>query len=100
MEDIKDTEDEPVEFSDDQDKEYEGWLQVFPDGFVLNTNKQENQKYTRLHGAECWTINSEGRENWTNHGHKKICHKKKSKLIDWCKERNFELDKYCQICKP
>ena len=92
--------DKPIEFSNDNDTDYLLWLQEHPYGFVLNSNKQKNQKYSRLHQANCWTIDNPNKSNWTNHGHIKVCSEKKSVILNWCKEKNFELDKYCQICSP
>ncbi len=100
MRNISDTKKEIYEFTNDNDRDYLLWTQENPNGYVLNSNNCENQKYSRLHRANCWTIINPDTANWTKHGHTKICSLKKSVIMDWCKERNFELDKYCQICKP
>ena len=87
------------QFVDDDDA-YLHWVEVNPQGFVVNSDKEPKPSYLRLHRATCAHIRTEANTNWTTTDYIKTCSKSALALATWAKEEvGGNLDP-CQFCKP
>jgi len=82
------------------DKAYLQWLTQNPTGLVVNSYLHPSPDYLILHRANCGTISTAARTNWTTTGFIKLCASNRRELERWAdKEVGGELHP-CQICKP
>ncbi len=82
------------------DKAYLSWLTQNPEGFVVNSYLHPSPDYLVLHRANCWTISTAARTNWTTTGFIKVCSLYRTELENWAKKEVGGQLHHCQICKP
>lgn len=79
-----------VEFVDD-DPGYLAWLQQYPDGWVLNIYRGNNQSDMALHKATCSTIRPEGAAcqpgDFTGKQYMKVCAADIERLQSWARQQ-------------
>lgn len=93
-----------VKFIDD-DEGYLRWIDKNPHGFVINTSRNPEYGYLKLHRATCGTIKTPKRTNWTTTGYIKICsldlEELRTEYEDWIRRKNVDRRlNPCYICKP
>jgi hypothetical protein len=82
----------------DDDRGYLDWLAAHPDEFVINTDRQPNPNYLRLHTATCRTINrmpTNGRR-WTAE-YIKVCGQR-DELEAWARTAVGGQVQPCALC--
>lgn len=84
----------------DDDEGYLNWIHKNPAGFVVNSYRKPNSRYLILHHANCWTISSPKRINWTTTGYIKICSLDRMELEKWAQKEVGGSLWQCQICNP
>ena len=82
------------------DKAYLDWLTQNPEGLVVNSYLHPSPDYLVLHRANCWTISTAARTNWTTTGFIKVCSLYGTELENWAKKEVSGQLHHCQICKP
>jgi hypothetical protein len=88
-----------VEFKDN-DKGYLSWIKQNPKGYVVNSHRKPKKSFLRLHFANCWTISTPARNNWTTTEYIKTCSISLVKLEKWAKEKIGGGMMNCKICRP
>ena len=81
------------------DKAYLRWLTQNPEGLVVNSYLHPSPDYLILHRANCGTISTAARTNWTTTGFIKVCSLNKDELENWAKREVGGQLHHCQICK-
>ena len=84
----------------DDDEGYLRWIEVNPEGFVVNSYKKPNPSYLVLHRATCAHICSEANTNWTTTDYLKVCSPSVSALASWAEKEVGGSLEPCQVCKP
>lgn len=97
---IMDTKNYKLDIFVNDDKAYLQWLTQNPNGLVVNSYLHPSPDYLILHRANCWTINTPTRTNWTTTGYIKICSLDKMELEAWAKKEIGGQLRHCRICKP
>lgn len=82
------------------DAEYLLWVEKHPDGWVVNCANPPSPGYLMLHRAECWTIKTPARTNWTTRAYIKVCSDDREKLQAWASDVIQGKLAACQLCKP
>ncbi|GBE17851.1 hypothetical protein BMS3Abin16_00439 [archaeon BMS3Abin16] len=82
----------------DDDERYLDWIEKNPSGFVVNSLRNPLTGYLMLHHADCWTISTPTRSNWTIHQYIKFCAPDKTELENWAQNEVRRDLKYCGIC--
>jgi len=97
---IMDTKNYKLDIFINNDKAYLRWLTENQNGLVVNSYLHPSPDYLILHRANCWTISTPTRTNWTTTGFIKTCSLDRRELEAWAaKEVGGQLHE-CQICKP
>ena len=81
----------------DDDEGYLRWLDMHPDGFVINTYRRPSRGYLMLHKAECRTIR--GAKRWTA-DYIKICSVSAPRLREWAVREVGGVPTACGHCRP
>jgi len=97
---IMDTKNYNLDTFVNNDKAYLRWLTQNPNGFVVNSYLHPSPDYLILHRANCWTISTSTRTNWTTTGYIKICSLDKRELENWAEKEVGSQLHHCRICKP
>jgi len=84
----------------DDEAGYRNWIDMNPNGFVVNSYKKPKAEYLVLHKADCGSISSEKIDNYTTKGYIKICANDLDELTSWAKEHVNGRLRSCQMCKP
>ena len=97
---IMDTTNYTLDIFVNNDKAYLRWLTENQNGLVVNSYLHPSPDYLILHRANCWTISTPTRTNWTTTGFIKTCSLDRRELEAWAaKEVGGQLHE-CQICRP
>lgn len=97
---IMDTKNYKLDIFVNDDKAYLRWLTQNPNGLVVNSYLHPSPDYLILHRANCWTISTPTRTNWTTTGYIKICSLDKRELEGWAEKEVCGQLRRCQICNP
>jgi hypothetical protein len=86
------------------DDEYHGWMSQHPEGYVLNT-KRQNDPYAVLHVSGCHHISTytrkHGKNAFTGGDYIKVCSDSANNLYRWTKtNRPSAPFKICKTCQP
>ncbi|MGH4020320.1 MAG: hypothetical protein ACRDT0_14010 [Pseudonocardiaceae bacterium] len=83
----------------DNDDGYLAWIAQHTDGFVLNTERNPNPYYLRLHRATCWTITrlQPNARRWTTGDYIKICGSR-TELESWARDTVGGTVQPCRLC--
>ena len=81
----------------DNDTGCRAWLNINPDGYVLNTAKNPSIGYVKLHNASCWTIRRDG-ENYTHGDLQKVCATDRSEIARWVQDVTGGEPSECGTC--
>lgn len=84
---------------DNNESGYLDWVKENPDAYVLNAPKTRTGYPNRLHRANCKTIQTPARTNYTTTTYKKICSYNRETLEIWAKADPNGFDS-CGLCKP
>ena len=84
----------------DNDEDYLRWIKQNPEGYVVNSYRKPKKSFLRLHCADCWTINTPARDNWTTKDYIKTCSVSLAELENWAKEEIGGGMMHCKICRP
>jgi hypothetical protein len=82
------------------DAAYLRWLQLHPNGLVINSHRVPICSYLMLHRASCSSINTPKRTNWTTTGYIKTCSTDVSALVEWARRGIGGSLKLCGMCRP
>src|SRR5271154_2256928 len=84
------------------DAGYQAWLEVHPDGYVINIARSHNVAEARVHHAGCRTISGQsGRGDvWTGGQYVKVCVEHLAELEQWVIHQVGEPIRGCGICPP
>lgn len=92
----------------DNDLGYQEWVKAHPEGFVINTYRDDSSKYAVLHrsGCDIITVYTAVREPgaFTCNKYRKVCADSIAILQEWLKANgrsggDFSSDK-CASCRP
>ncbi len=84
---------------DNDEAGYLHWVDVNPNGFVINTPKVSGSFPDMLHRAICRHITTDQRTNYTTTEFKKLCSLDKAELVDWGTRQSKDF-RECKHCKP
>lgn len=97
---IMDTKNYKLDIFVNDDKAYLRWLTQNPNGLVVNSYLHPSPDYLMLHRANCWTISTPTRTNWTTTGYIKICSLNRMELEGWAEKEVCGQLRHCHICNP
>jgi len=97
---IMDTKNYELDIFVNDDKAYLQWQTRNPTGLVVNSYLHPSPDYLILHRADCWTISTSARTNWTTTGFIKICSLNRRELDAWAEKEVGGQLHHCKICKP
>lgn len=79
------------------------WMVKNPFGYVLNTERRPNSKYTFLHRSGCrhltGLVEGQGPDGYTTREYIKVCSNDYFALMNWCVNNRLEIKAFSGICK-
>lgn len=84
---------------DNDESGYLQWVNDNPSGFVINTPKRPGDFPDMLHRANCKSISTDQRTNYTTTAFKKICSIDRQELAEWGARHSGDFH-HCKICSP
>ena len=86
-------------------RSYRDWIDLYPEGYVINVRRDLSPEYMVLHRADCRSLANAAHDPaaFVERQYRKVCSTELSELRAWAVEKGRSdgtFSAHCQLCHP